>query len=884
MNIEEINERCSEAINNYIFQKIWNEPHGTFRQNIKPIPITNGSVVGSFSTRDGNIQLPKGGGYYVYAISATDFYAGLYLPVSTWIDTSELINRYHTFIHFYDSHGSMVQKNSVYLRYNRSRTTIFIAVKKPALLAATVSSNRTNMYFTVYYDSDLRNKIHHLGLHITSERKINSAALELKLFLQQYTTEDSKPEQLQCFINGYEVDTTEGLPELKIDNFYDFIIDENILFSFDVDLVTEHENPAFLSDQDKAWKQLIHIPRDKNPDNLVITHDTCDFYLRRKLDNKGLYVHRLAELGIGQVTHNDFSIPLYIVDSYRDYMSSQLLTAHVVVRNHSKNNYLVRDASYIDMLYVPQHDDKTIIKILTGHGPADIPWWKATNLEKSPFVHAMFDAPNYASIDKLQQYVDILGYYNTIAIICERIVDTTITDAFAGKIDFGIPVLYYGRNIYPIVYLNGKYVYPKHYRYHCYPSLIEVEFDKDLYIRQGDQLTVIMHLDEKLDIVHDHITENHSAVKVPFDNEIVFAIYDTNTDIPNLSKRPTSMVYRKLEHGEGHFFTKIIDGVKHLVFDQKYRDTQVVIVPKYKTYVNEVVIDDIINKGDTIAIPLTTYHENLNIPVLHMENIAVYMNGNYLVQGIDYILSTVKQDNDIAYTELVIQTMDHFKKDTTNTVQYVINIEALEDTSNGFSRHDYLWDKTPLNLYFPEISTTHVGGVIRRDISNTGIVTYVPNSGSGNKFEIATAIPDIVTKYVLDKISGNEDRNRIITMNKYFGNLEYPPQKIHKLARKNRIYSIVMNEFIRDVLNGKITIAIDPDVTRMEETMKPYLVWKDKDIVYSDINKAFVDFYPQYANYEIPPELKTILDAYIKKFLPDNEAPSVEVVYGNKQK
>ena len=49
---------CCEAVNTYLFEKVWNEPVSEYRQNFKPILVKSKSLVGSFSLNGRTISLP----------------------------------------------------------------------------------------------------------------------------------------------------------------------------------------------------------------------------------------------------------------------------------------------------------------------------------------------------------------------------------------------------------------------------------------------------------------------------------------------------------------------------------------------------------------------------------------------------------------------------------------------------------------------------------------------------------------------------------------------------------------------------------------------------------------------------------------------------------
>lgn len=237
---------------------------------------------------------------------------------------------------------------------------------------------------------------------------------------------------MSVYVDGYEV-VPNDIGKFTLGSYVDIVHDANIIIGFNVGITNVENDYAFYSDEDKVYKQLVHIPKRLNPDNKVITHNTCDIYVRNS-SGKGLYLHRCADRSVTQVTHNDFAIPTYILDDYRDYLQDQNISLHVVCRQHDKNNVLIRDKSYIDLLY--SHDDTTILEFLSGKIHPELPFWRAVNLEKSMYVKMMMAINRNIKTDELWSYVEGLGYYHVLAMLCRRVLTATVIDWFADALNF----------------------------------------------------------------------------------------------------------------------------------------------------------------------------------------------------------------------------------------------------------------------------------------------------------------------------------------------------------------------------------------------------------------------------------------------------------------
>jgi len=883
----QIQQRCIEAINTFLFDKVWNEPVSEYRSNIRPSLIKPRSCSGSFAVFDANIKLPTTNEpYFVWSIGTEDSNLGLNLESQVWYDTATICNDYRTLIHMYGINGHMFAKSAVFLRFNKSRTAIFIAVKKENVLDCITLNELHDVFLTFYFDSDCPNPIYISSFKVTTLSLRNTYNTYVNNVLK-YMTDKS---QLQVYCDGIEITDPDNSPSFTVGSYYDFIVDTNVIFAFDVNVTSDNDNPVYLSTRDKLWKQLVHIPKALNTDNNVITHNTCDFFIRKALsdDTYGLYLHRAADQAVTQVTHNDFGIPLYILDAYRDYLQDQHITIHGVARLHDKNNVLLRDASYIDLLYSDKHSDADIVKILCGKGPSQIPWWTAANLEQSSYLQMLFDTPNQATAENMQEFVDALGYYQIVNLLCQRIVDTTITDAFSGELTFQLPTLYLGKQCYPIVYLNGKALQRQYVMYtNNADSTITIGIDEKIVTTPGDKLTVMFYITGDNTIYEFSPTEANLTITVPYTSVSVYRKEYLETSLQGVSETSN---YSYVECGAGsNIYVAVIDekaGTTKLTFNYRLAGKTFIIQNNYCTYHSAINLDSYTADGKTLCVPITAsiYGDvDTTYPLLSFRNISVYLNGNYLVKDMDYFINDVTDaDGNIGIRELVVQTMDYFTEGSSTILEVIVNMAEIEDISNGIEVNDKLYDTTPVNLYFSNISAAHVNGKLVRDGTFKGVYLELPKGKYpvGSKWEIQTSVPSVISDFI-NQYSTNDEANRIKIMSEYFYDLneELPDTVVMESA--HRLYSVLLNNFIYDVLHKKISVGADPDENRINDIMKPYLYLKNMDLVYKERFPDFVDFYPQYVTYEIPTEYREIIERFVKLYMPANQSSTRKVVYTN---
>lgn len=875
-----LEQQIAESLNLYCFQNIWNEPESEFRNNVVLEMIGSRSHSGNIYIGGKNLPLPTNNApYYIYFLATETMYGvtNKFLP-NAWISTEEICNKYDILLSTYHLSGRMMHKGYTYLYTLPNRGGYLLAIDKSMSSFILEYDEMKDMRLTIYYDSDIISKITSKTWRIPVR---DDSFTERQKVLNYLASCNDNKNHVTLFVNGYETKLL-GSRSIPLDSFIDVIHDENTLITFDVDLTNSSENFAFYSDKDKVYKQIIHIPKGLNPDNKVFTHNTMEIYVRSKLKNNvvgnGVYLHRCAERSVTQITHNDVAISTIVLDAFRDHLENQDIYLHVIVRQHEKDNVLIRDKSYIDLLYT--QDDKTILQCLTGKIKDSLSFWKASELEKTTYVGMMFDVPDIITPSNVYDYVEGLGYYHTLALLCQRIRHTTITEWFRGALAFNKPLLYQGRRIYPLVYLNGKKINNEYITtYEDDPSYIGVGLKDNISYNLGDILSVEMFLHGYTNIYKFEINENNTTFEVPYLDYTILEEIDTTYIIHGFNKE-SHYSYEEFTNYLGNvvILPGTTAGFTKFIFGPSMYGKTIIVQNNIRVYRWSKNIDLNISQGDLITIDLHycvngSVHE---VPIWYTPNTIVYLNGKYLTENIDYTIQESRDyDRRLSMKQVVIQNFQYMKS-TDNYIECFTTSAEIENSVNGFMIDDKAYSESELALLFENMTMFHIDGNLEPNVINKGSYIEVPKDKyrEGAVFEVLTSVPSIIKKFLLEYHS-NDDIERIKILNDYFyGKRDLLPDII-VLPDQHKVYSIYIAAIIRDIVNNSLSgISFDPDAERMKDQLLRYQYIANADLVLQDNNYdlRFVNVYPHYRNFTITDiNKKRVIEAFINIILPKDK-------------
>jgi hypothetical protein len=888
MSINTIEQQVVDFLNEYSFQKIWTEPVSELRSNVEPIKIYERTRTGSISYLNYALALPNTNkAYYIYVADLAAYRGGADFPPNKWISTDKLCNTCNILFHTYTESGLMLHKAFVYIYYFEWNQSIIIAIEKQMYDAINQDKDDTDphqrIYTTLYFDSDYVNDIDILSVHIP----YNDKNFEVTNQILDYINNTYNPdvEQRLIFQHGNEVsiDTSHIIYQ---NEYIDIIVDKNIIISFDVDLTQDLYNAGYFSEMDQTLKLLVHIPKNLNPDNKVLTHNTCDFFVRKKDKDYlrkqyiGRYMHRCADLNIYQITHNDFSIPTYILDAHRDHFHEENITLHVVVRQHEKDNILIKEQSYLYLLY-EHHTDEEIIKFLSGHGDTRLPFWTAQQLEQSEYTKLMFDVPNYPVPENIQLYIDALGYYHTLALLCQRVNVAIVTDATEQAWKFRKSFIYENKPVFANVYRNGFKILNTQITITNDNQFVYIKLNTNIILNIGDIIIAELYIDGPKLTLYPLLELTNNSFELPYEDVQIYIEHDTPFYYAKGIKYESTKSYELITNNTGKYVVHPStneSGAYTIQFGYPLYDQHVIITNKFSTYKAIYNLNPSLIEGNTLVISLfqLSMDENLtNIPILNFTNQDLYLNGRYLVQDIDYLLQPVIHPSTgfISFYQIIIQNMSYLQnpEDHDNILEVILNVSDMEDTGKGFIVQDVLVPTIEdVILYFPEISSTFINGRFEHDLLDYGRYYKAPTNKYMNHhvFEIKTSVPKFLQEFLL-RYHENIDRARIITLNEYFNKDYNKHPEIVVLQESHMLYSTFLNTIIRDIISGEFQLAYDPDLTKFKNRLTNYLHIQNMDIIYKpNLDLDHIDLYPHYKQFLTDPATRLLIQSLVKALLP----------------
>ena len=883
----DLEAKLLSALNLFCFQKIWNEPVSELRANIVPTMVQDRSVTGNVSLNGKVYSLPSNTDpYYVYVIPESLMYVFVTRQIpDEWISSTDLCNLHDILIHTYHLSGRMIHKGNAF--FKRIGNKYLLAISKKMAQTCLSHVQMKEIRFTMYFDSDFTSKM------TVGSYKTPYTDTSYLYRYQIYSFIQSCPHSMdhtKVFINGYEKQI-QNIDSFPIDAYIDVIHDENDIFVHNLDLSVTENNIAFYSEKDSTHKQLIHIPKELNPDNKILTHNTCDIYIREKLSDgtlgRGLYLHRCAQRSVDQVTHNDLSIPMFIMDAYRDYLGTQDICLHLVFRQHDKDNYLIRDKNYIDLLYTC--DDETIVRHLQGKVRADLSFWKASHLEKSTYVEMMFDVPNVLTTSNMWDYVDGLGYYHVMALLCKKIIHTDLLAWYNQTLAFNKPYLFMNNLVYPFVYRGDTKLHDSVVQYSNQDAhSLVIGVDELVGLDAGDKLTVEMFLDGSKNIYTITPVPGAAQIEVPYKDFVILEEIENELYPIKGFDISSAKSYRELTSYTGDIFVATTTTGTKLTFGPTTYNRKFIVQNRLRVYKWNAELDSVLEEGNPIYLNLhyPVRDAGYEVPIWHTPHCRVYLNGKYLIQGIDFAVQEFKTSiGDLVHKQICVHNLEYLKSEN-NTVEWFATSAVEENEVHGYMVDNRAAVPQELALLFEHMTMVHVDGLYVQDVQDKGNYIGIPTNPKyrqGAPFQACTVVPELINEF-LTKYHPNDDVTRLEILNDYFYGKQPIIPPIVVLEKSHKCYSNYVTTVIRDILNGTLKgISFDPDDDRMRAQFSDYLYLKDKDLVFSgDYDLNYVDVFPHYKQITVPDtNVYQILQAFIRIIMPQDSVTSGEVYYDN---
>lgn len=230
-------------------------------------------------------------------------------------------------------------------------------------------------------------------------------------------------------IDGYSVNQPIGFDTNYIGKTLSFIWDASIR---DITYKKVSELPTFISEIDAG--KIKYLVVQNNQQLMIDYFDDMDFYLIRRYSAsafKGVFIGRVKDKPIRQLTHNSYSIRKSIIDHLvaSDLVFSQGdIELMIVTRRGGRYRPPIQQHTRVEDLNKLTYDQ--IIEAMTSDSNTTVPEWKASYLEKDAYAKLM--GVEFVEITN-ELVEDAYGYNTTTRLIADPldVVLESVNDIFA---------------------------------------------------------------------------------------------------------------------------------------------------------------------------------------------------------------------------------------------------------------------------------------------------------------------------------------------------------------------------------------------------------------------------------------------------------------------
>lgn len=833
-------ENLFELTTQKIFEDIFNYTAITLRNNVKLTLLNKGKAVKSmiYNSIITAMMPDTVNQYYLFACDNVAL-NNLLGTTKQWVNIETLLNTNKVNIDFVTSSNKMIPKKLIYGYVDSSNVVIIaINIKAYSRLAST-----TETYLTINLDTDDvgdRTVISHIpGIN----NNINNLLARV----------NSTPEHQRLgFINGfvYRNDIFQTAGNSAID-YYELYCDGNVKFTFTVNL---DERKTYMSSEENLYKDIIIIPQDLIH-NKVCTYDTISIVVRTHL-GKGVYLPFIADKSVSQLTHACFSISSYLIDAALDKLNATTGELLVIVSDYSKTNVNIPNGSVTEQLY--HLSDERIMKVLTGDSNNQVDYWLANNLEKRMYGKYLTNIEELGTYDAslINRQIESLGYYPFTNLLCTH--NGEINNLSSPVTDFTIkkPPFWIGVDLYPLVYLDGDKIPNDRYTVTQTDTHVNVTFDIPLPIYfTYSVLQYELIVEPKSSIYRCAPSDTIGSITIPKQgNTSLHVFYKGTYQLENIDGSE-HFGYNKLFIENNVYYSIIEDDASYVfIFNNyAYGNEFVFMYDDITTINNHPNVD--ISAGKTLSFITTgkLFNSVDQLNILTPGEYEVYLNGRFMVDGIDYCSTLLKDDDTIGGCSITVQNLKFIKAVEANSVEIFKTDRKIVSSDTGYVVEGVIPRNINNEAWFKGISRLFVNGKLVPFDCVTVFDTHyqIDSKYSGNGYIyhfVNTVSNDFYNAYqpyvAPSYFTGRTEISEFFTRGYSY---TYPNPII--ITYGNRIFSSYLNEIIRRILDNTITVNYINDDEDIINQLINYEYLKEFDVFFKSdnkINQKFVDVYPGY--------------------------------------
>ena len=844
------------VLNRNSFESIWNSTQSEARVNI-------GLDVVSPRLQKGYVNFRRA----VVGLPTTDLGMAYYMPFdllsvwssklqsNTWYNLTKFLNLTQTRLTLYDAGGRMVPLSQAWVYIYEASEELIIFVSKKGL-GYIPNGLSTQLYLTAYTNPKIQNPVTAYSYVLSDniyDRKKQLEDLNTKI-------SNTVPNQITLIQNGFQVDP-KGSITYSGGDCLELILDRNVMCVFSV--YVDNNTTGYQSTLYPGYREIIHCPKDLNPQNYIVTHDAITLYVRDRATNRGVYFHRTNPVSVEQITHNDISMDRASIDAIKIAMDASDVEVYAIYRNPYDPNVLPYDVNLIRDLYlcpdadIPQH--------LRGAIDSSLTCWLATTLEASPFLTMMFSNTDDTSTSKLQQYEDGLGFFGVCDILGANIATGTF---YKSEVVVSKPFALMNLDTIPFVYLNGRKVPQRSVGWATRNSgSMSIDVDQ-AYGNDGDRLTVALYTNVPLKPVRFTPTQDVPTITLASDEYDLYQ--EVNLDTPVTGFKTTATVgYKPIIVGGSLVHTETnTDGTITYAFAQ-ITGAAYVFYPKTFMFGEDVHLDTLIDNKESLVFPITVEaSDNTPIPLLSRPCVNVFLNGYSLIESLDYTFTPyVLADGTIVLSDLVLCNRRWLEATNfDNTLELFVHSDVELNADTGYAYSNVLPRTQRPSLWYSHIGTAIVDGVVVTDVDDAGMWLVGTNIRDGAPYRLSSTFINSLND-ILDPKEEVESSAILDQIDTYLERQVPQPPAVLPIKQQHQLYSPYLTAIIKDIVDGVFQPVYYSNRVTFLKQFSAYDYLKERDPTLSDnglVDKRFCAIGAAYAQYSVKtPLLITIIQTLI---------------------
>ena len=838
-----------DHLNATYFQQLWNAPRENARANVRLEKVATRVKTGVVPIGQSVVGLPTTDTVYaVYQTGYRVFGQYINLPDNVWVLAKDYLSSANMSILLYGISGRTAPVDLTYIRYMSERDKVLVAVPVKHTKQC-IGELYPTMYLTVFRDltraTPSQSRYYVAGSLLTGSTPTATIVADIANAYAQY------PDGTYVTVNGWVYHPAHA-PTIVVGDIVEINIDPDIIAA--IDITVDDNHTGYYSSVYEEYRELIHIPKSVNPQNVLINTDNLTAIVYDPATNKGVLGHRVATHAVEPVTHNDFSMSRTAITGFTQSLSAVTVKVRLLVRFPVDRNYLNEDVNHLKDLY--SLPDAEILNQLLGLSTKQIAEWKASALEASPFLTLLAKDDRKSLTQAIPAFTAAMGYYDVGSVVGQQIRYYTYKNS---RVKIVKPKRLFGYRCQAIVYANGIKIPESRYTITDYDSQsFLLGFSLGSGVGAGDRICVYI-LEEGYRTAQG-VQPVTATPSFEFDSDD-YAIFEkvAYTDPKPVWGGTASYGYRRMPKGDADYVvTSTADGGSLFTFRMKHFGKSFYCIPQYGLNTATYDLTDRILHKNPIVIPLTTI-DNLGatIPILGYATIEVYLNGKRLILDLDCVVKPVLDDDGfILQNLLTITNCDYLNLEGgENRVEVCVHGDTVVSQDTGYVIENKLFREELPMIYSKSSSRVYVRGVLQENVSESGNVATIQG-------EYDNGAPFLMEHYLaygaeklMRSVSPNQDINLRSRIEHVLGITPPVFPDTIMISHLHALYSVFLAKIVTDVGEGSLVIKDEPSDAGFLRQFKDYVLLLDRDPVVGSatslVDRRFTTLAAHYANFGV---------------------------------